>query len=112
MFNTPGKLCVILERQNVECTATTTQNDTQHPMKMNHEVFYIIMYAFHKDVLDVKQFTTLCTNTCWVTIQKCPCIRYTGFTTLYKYMLGHNTRNVHVLGEYDQSKATYFPFPS
>jgi len=26
-------------------------------------------------------------------------------------MLGQNTRNVHVLGEYDQSKNTYFPFP-
>jgi hypothetical protein len=42
---------------------------------------------------------------------KCPYVRYKWYTTLYKYMLGGNITNVHVLGEYDQSKATYFPFP-
>jgi hypothetical protein len=53
--------------------------------------------------------TPHCTNTVLAGSphNKCPCVRY---TTLYKYFLGHNTRNVHVLGEFDQSKGTYFHF--
>jgi hypothetical protein len=49
------------------------------------------------DVLDGKVFTTLYINTCWVTTQKCPCVRYKWYTTLYNFMLGQNTTNAHVL---------------